>query len=227
MTTSRASTILIALGLLGCASSVAAQTGYNPVTPSQQVACKQVDTSLSKIPQGDGDGTVTDAETGPGGWRYNRFGQSFVTFAHTWDTTEYDVVAGRSRVGVNSSIINDYPAALDLPQTSVSGQLVFKDKQGEIVLTGDTDNDPPLFKLPGKGAGQVRIVMTETETPNSFEGCAISPLLKNFGFVVQEGGDFVQREFFKAYAETDLDGNVNFFEWTEVSTFKNVTPAGN
>jgi hypothetical protein len=227
MPTSRTSTILIALGLLGWASSVAAQTGYHPVTPSQFVACKQVDTSLSKIPQGDGDGTVTDAETGPGGWRYNRLGRSFVTFAHTWDGTEYDVVAGRSGVGANGGIINDYPATLDLLQASVSGQLVFKDKQGEIVLTGDTDNDPPLFRLPGKGAGQVRIVMTETETPNVYEGCAMSPLLKNFGFLVQEGGDFVQREFFKAYAETDDGGNVTFFEWTEVSTFKNVNPAGN
>jgi hypothetical protein len=191
------------------------------------VACKQVDTSLSKIPRGNGDGTVTAAETGPGGWRYNRVGQSFVTFAHTWDGSQYGVDAGRSNVGANSGTINNYPEFLDLPQAPLSGQLVFKDRQGEIVLTGDTDNAPPLFKLPGKGAGQVRIVMTETEPPNSFEGCAISPLLKNFGVLVQEGGDFVQREFFKAYAETDDGGNVSFFEWTEVSTFKNVTPTGN
>lgn len=51
----------------------------------------------------------------------------------------------------------------------------------------------------------------------------MSPLLRNFGFVVPEGGDFVQQEYFKAVVEVDGFDTVLFFEWTEVSTFKNVT----
>ena len=52
-------------------------------------------------------------------------------------------------------------------------------------------------------------------------------MLKNFGFVVPEGGDFVQIEYFKAYATVDSAGTVTFFEWTEVSTFNNTIPGSN
>jgi hypothetical protein len=55
----------------------------------------------------------------------------------------------------------------------------------------------------------------------------VSPLLANFGFTVQEGGDFVQREYFKASATTDANGTVTFFEWTEISTFNNTNNAAN
>jgi len=173
---------------------------------------------------------------GPGGWRYNSVGRSFVTFEYTLNDNDtpadpsddfYDVVAGRSRVGANSGIINDYPANLDLPQADLSGAIVFSGKRGEIVLTGDTSNDPPLFALPGKGEGQVRINLQDPDGDGLFEGCAKSPLLKNFGFVVPEGGDFVQIEYFKAYAEADEDGTVTFFEWTEISTFNNTVPGSN
>jgi hypothetical protein len=209
-------------------------TVYHPVTPSQTVACNQVDNALAKIPHGDGVSPVTDAEVGPGGWRFSNGGGSFVTFANTLNDNGtpadpsddyYDVVAGRSNVAGNAGIINDYPAFLDLPQSPEAGAIVFSHNRGEIVLTGDTSNDPPLFKLPGQGAGQVRINLHDSDKDGVFEGCAESPLLKNFGVVVQEGGDYVQQEYFKAYAEVDDSGTVTFFEWTEVSTFKNVTAA--
>ena len=210
-------------------------TTYNPTTLSQLVACNLVDKAISSIPRGNGDGFVTDAETGPGGWRFNGGGRSFVTFAHTLkdngtpsDPSDdfYDVDAGRSNVAGNAGTINDYPATLDLPQVDLSGAMTFKGKRGEIVLTGDPNNDPPLFALPGQGEGQVRINLTDQDGDGTFEGCAKSPLLKNFGFLVPEGGDFVQREYFKAYADVGAGGTVTFFEWTEISTFNNTT-AGN
>jgi hypothetical protein len=214
--------ILVASLTLG---GVALAVSYNPVTPSQSVACNLVDNALAKIPHGDGVSPVTDGEVGPGGWRYNSSGRSFVTFAYTLNATGdgYDVDAGRSNVASNTGTINDYPASLDLPQTPLPGTIVFRGNRGEIVLTGDTSNDPPLFALPGKGAGQVRINLHDADGDGTFEGCAKSPMLKNFGFVVPEGGDFVQIEYFKAYAETDAAGTVTFFEWTEVSTFNNTT----
>lgn len=137
------------------------------------------------------------------------------------------VRAGRSRVATNSLIINDYPAVLDLPQAPQMLILTFKGRHGVIILTGDAENDPPLFALPGAGEGEVRINMSDPDGEGVFEGCAERPLLKNFGFVKPEGGDFVQIDYFKAYAETDMDGTVTFFEWTEVSTFKNTEPDAN
>jgi len=189
------------------------------------VDCNLVDIAIEKIPKGDGDGTVTDEEVGPGGWRFNSIGQSFVTFAYTLNTAGdgYNVTAGRSNVGLNSGIINDYPTTLDLPQDSSDGVIIFSGKRGEIILTGDTSNDPPLFKLPGEGEGEVRINLHDPDGDGRFEGCAKSPMLKNFGFVVAEGGDYVQIEYFKAYAEVNEEGLVTFFKWTEVSTFKNTT----
>lgn len=193
--------------------------------PSQSVDCNLVDIAIEKIPSGDGDGTVTDEEVGPGGWRFNSIGRSFVTFAYTLNTAGdgYDVVAGRSNVAGNVGFINDYPTILDLSQSPEAGVITFSGKRGEIILTGDTSNDPPNFKLPGEGEGEVRINLSDPDGDGIFEGCAKSPMLKNFGFVVPEGGDFVQIEYFKAYAEVDEDGTVTFFEWTEISTFKNTT----
>ena len=192
---------------------------------SQSVDCNLVDNAIEKMPKGDGVSPVTDEEVGPGGWRFNSVGKSFVTFAYTLNTDGdgYDVVAGRSNVAVNVGIINDYPAVLDLPQSSLDEVIIFSGKRGEIILTGDTSHDPPLFKLPGEGEGEVRINLHDPDGDGIFEGCAKSPMLKNFGFVVPEGGDFVQIEYFKAYAEVDEDGTVTFFEWTEISTFKNTT----
>lgn len=207
-------------------------TTFTPHTPSQVVACNLVDNAIAKIPHGDGVSPVTNAEVGPGGWRFSSGGGSFVTFAHTLNDQgtpgdpsddTYDVVAGRSNVAGNSGIINDYPSVLDLPQSSLSGAMVFSGNRGEIVLTGDSNNDPPLFALPGKNEGQVRINLHDSDGDGVFEGCAKSPLLKNFGFVKPEGGDFVQREYFKASATVDASGTVTFFEWTEISTFKNTT----
>ncbi|MBE9512737.1 MAG: hypothetical protein IMY77_01565 [Chloroflexi bacterium] len=221
--------VVLLLALIG-GPAVAAKTTvtYNPVTPSQLVACKLVDNALAKIPHGDGVSPVTDAEVGPGGWRYNSRGQSFVTFAYNLDTsgTGYTVMAGRSNVAGNAGIINDYPAFLDLPQSPESGAIVFSGKRGEIVLTGDT-SIPPLFALPGKGAGQVRINLHDPDGDGTFEGCAKSPMLKNYGYVVPEGGDFVQIEYFKAYAVVDSAGTVTFYEWTEISTFNNTVPSSN
>lgn len=200
---------------------------YNPVTPSQMVECHQVDVALAAIPHGDGDGVVTDDELGPGGWRYSSGGGSFVTFAHYLNGNQYDVIAGRSNAGGNSGIINDYPAVLDLPQDPVTGVMTFIGRRGEIILTGDTSNDPPRFALPGKGEGAVRINVQDPDGDGRYEGCAQSPLLRNFGFVRPEGGDFVQQEYFKAVADVDADGTITFFEWTEVSTFKNTDPNAN
>jgi len=197
----------------------------NAMFESQSVDCNLVDNAIGKIPSGDGDGTVTDGEVGPGGWRFNGSGKSFVTFAYTLNSAGdgYDVVAGRSNCVGNTGIINDYPTVLDLPQVTSDEVIIFSGKRGEIILTGDTSNDPPLFKLPGEGEGEVRINLHDPDGDGKFEGCAKSPMLKNFGFVVAEGGDYVQIEYFKAYAEVDEDGTVTFFEWTEISTFKNTT----
>lgn len=214
---------------LAASTLISATASDNPNTPSQLVECNQVDKALSHIPHGDGAQPVADAETGPGGWRYNGAGMSFVSFEHELDPTGqfYVVFAGRSRVGSNSTIINDYPAVLDLPQTPQTLILTFKGRHGVIILTGDAESDPPLFALPGAGEGEVRINMSDPDGDGVFEGCAERPLLKNFGFVKPEGGDFVQIDYFKAYAETDMDGTVTFFEWTEVSTFKNTEPDAN
>ncbi len=198
---------------------------YTAVTLSQLVDCNQIDKALSHIPHGDGISPVTDAETGPGGWRFSNGGGSFVTFAHTLNgaANGYDVIAGRSNVAANAGTINDYPAFLDLVQLSISGAMTIVGKRGEIILTGDTSNIPPLFKLPGAGAGTVRINVHDPDGDGTYEGCAQSPLLKNFGFVKPEGGDFVQQEYFKAVVDVDQIGTITFFEWTEVSTFKNTT----
>lgn len=217
--------IALALAVTFGFGDITASASDNPNTPSQLVQCNQVDKLLSFIPHGDGVSPVTDAETGPGGWRFSSSGRSFVTFAHAYDAINdrYDVIAGRSKVGANAAIISDYPATLDLPQSDLLGAIVFKGRRGEITLTGDTVNDPPLFALPGAGEGSVRINLHDPDADGNFEGCAESPLLKNFGFVKPEGGDFVQVEYFKGYAEVDANGIVTFFEWTEVSTFKNTT----
>lgn len=201
---------------------------YNPETPSQLVQCNQVDKALEAIPKGDGEDPVTDDELGPGGWRYNVAGRSFVTFAHELNEAEngYVVNAGRSNVGANT-LANDYPAFLDLPQTPTSGVMTIVGRRGEIILTGDTANDPPSFKLPGAGAGSVRINVHDRDGDGRYEGCAQSPFLRNFGFVKPEGGDFVQQELFKAAVDVDDAGTVTFFEFTEVSTFKNTDPNGN
>lgn len=224
LTSTSIAAAFVAIGL----GSAAAET-YTPVTPSQLVECNQVDKTLAHIPHGDGTNPVTDEETGPGGWRYNGGGQSFVTFAYTLnlDGDGYDVDAGRSKVAGNAGIINDYPAVLDLPQDASSGVMVIKGRRGDITLTGDTAGNPPLFKLPGAGEGQVRINLHDPDGDGIFEGCASSPMLKNFGFVKPEGGDFVQSEYFKGYAETGADGTVFFFEWTEISTFNKTVPGSN
>ncbi len=212
--------------LLGAALLCMAET-FNPVHPSQLVSCNQVDKLIAKIPKGDGVSPVTDAEVGPGRWRFSGGGGSFVTFFHEVNANidGYDVVAGRSNVGGNA--VSDYPAALNLPQSPLSGVIVFKDIRGEITLTGDTSNDPPLFALPGAGEGQVRINLHDPDQDGIFEGCAESPLLKNFGWVKPEGGDFLQKEYFKAWAHVMSDGTVLKFEWTEISTFKNTDPNAN
>jgi len=192
---------------------------YTPHTPSQSVDCEQVDQSLARIPHGNGDGVVTDEEVGPGGWRYNGGGMSFVTFAHELVGDDYVVTAGRSRVGANTGIINDYPEFLDLPQTPQEGALTFDGRNGAIVLSSGDG-----FTLPGE---EIRINVRDQDGDGTYVGCAQSPLIENFGFTVPEGGDFVQREYFKAYAETDGDGVVTFYEWTEVSTFNNTNPDAN
>lgn len=202
-----------------------AGTEYDPHLPSQMVSCNLVDNALAKIPRGDGIRPVTDSETAPSGRRYNGDGRSFVTFGHTWDGSDYVVDAGRSNVGANTGIINDYPAFLDLPQDPVDDQLTFKKRSGEITISGGA-----LFNLPGHGNGQVRVNMRFVGTDGGdriYQGCAKTPQLTNFGFTVQEGGDFVQQEYFKAWARADADGNVLEYEWTEISTFKNVRPGAN
>ena len=212
------STVLILIGGPAVGSS-------HPNTRSQMEPCNLVDEALAKVPHGNGDNTVTDNELGPEGWRYNSRGRSFVTFLHTLDPSgaAYSVFAGRSNVGVNSGIVNDYPLALDLPQSTLSGPIIFSGRRGEIVLTGDPFNEPPQFAMPGKGAGEVRISLHDPDRDGIYVGCAQSQLLENFGLPSPQEGGLVQREFFKVYAETDEDGVVTFFEWTEVSTFKNST----
>lgn len=199
-----------------------AGTEYHPNTPSQMVACNLVDNKLSQIPHGDGDGVVTDDELGPGGWRFNGGGRSFVTFNQMWTGAQYDSDAGRSNVGLNSGIINDYPEFLDSPQLPQSDQLVFGKQHGEIVLSGGDE-----FQLPGQENGQVRITMQYVGVVSDgriYEGCAKTPQLTNFGFTVKEGGDFVQQEYFKAWARTNGDYEVLEYEWTQVSTFNNTNP---
>lgn len=222
--------VAIIAGLLAMATTVPALAGngnmtydYHPHTPSQEVECMVVDNTLAKIPHGDGDGVVTKDETGPGGWRYNGGGRSFVTFAHDLDGDQYIVDAGRSNVGSNSGIINDYPEFLDLPQDAQDDVLQFSGPRGVITLTGGDE-----FQLPGPDNGEVHINLTRVGPSdaggNIYEGCAKAPQLTNFGFTVVEGGDFVQQEYFKVYAETDASGTVVFYEWTEISTFNNTNP---
>ena len=205
-------------------------TTYSPVTPSQLVACNLVDNAIARIPHGDGISPVTNAEIGPGGWRFNNVpGASFVTFAHTLNDNGtpadpsddfYDVVAGRSAISGNGAIINDYPAVLDLPQATLSGAMVFSGNRGEIILSGG-----PGFELPGEGFGQVRINVHDPDGDGTFEGCAKIPFVVR-PFLVTQGGDFLEEEYFKAHAVVDASGTVTFFEWTEISTFKN-TSSGN
>lgn len=198
-----------------------ALAGHMPKgNPSQQVECDLVDSFIETIPHGNGDGSVTDDEVGPGGWRFNGGGQSFVTFAYDLNMTEdgYVVDAGRSNVGTNTGIINDYPAELDLPQDPKDDVLTFDGPVGVITLSGGDE-----FQLPGKDTGEVRIVVHDPEGDGTYEGCAKTPQLTNFGFTKKEGGAFVQIEYFKAYAEADEDGTVIFYETSEISTFNNTT----
>jgi hypothetical protein len=201
-------------------------TEFTAHHPSQEVECQLVDNAIAKIPHGNGDGVVTDDETGPGGWRFNGGGRSFVTFNDVWNgVDEYVVFAGRSNVGANSGIINDYPEFLDLPQDPNEGQEVFGARHGELTLGGGDE-----FQLPGQDNGQVHINMQFVGTDGGdrlYEGCANTPQLTNFGFTVKEGGDFVQQEYFKAWARADADGNVTEYEWTEISTFNNTNPDAN
>ncbi|CAN5664012.1 hypothetical protein BH23CHL2_BH23CHL2_10430 [soil metagenome] len=217
--------LAISMVMLLATTAVASAEEYTPVHPSQLVTCAIVDNTLAQLPHGNGDGVVTEDETGPGGWRYNGGGRSFVTFAYNLNVAEdgYGVVAGRSNVRGNTGTINDYPAVLDLPQSSTDDVLEFNGRHGVIVVSGGD-----LFNLPGQDNGEVRINMTRVGTSDDgghiYEGCAKTPQITNFGFTVQEGGDFVQQEYFKAYAETDSTGTVTFYEWTEVSTFNNTNP---
>lgn len=217
---------------LGFPSALSLAATFTPHTSSQNVACNLVDQAIAGIPHGDGY-PVTAEETGPGGWRFSGSGGSFVTFSYelndngtAGDPSDdfYDVVAGRSNIGSNAGTFNDYPEFLDLPQDPSDEVLMFGGRRGEIVLTGDGENDPPLFALPGQGGGEIRITVTDADGDGDYEGCAKSPLLKNFGFTIPEGGDFVQREYFKAYAEVDANGVVTSYEWTEISTFNNTVP---
>lgn len=212
--------LLAALLATGMATTVRAET-FNPYTSSQSVACNLVDQAIAGIPHGDGAGPVTNEEVGPGGWRFNTTGQSFVTFAYSLNENQdgYVVVAGRSNVAANSGVINDYPHTLDLPQGTDNDVLTFKGRNGSIVLS-----DGPGFSLPG---GSIRINVHDPDGDGIYTGCAKSPLLENQGFVVAEGGDFVQREYFKVSATTNSDGVVTSYEWTEISTFKNTNPDGN
>lgn len=198
---------------------------YDPHTPSQMVACGLVDQTLAKIPHGDGIRPVTEEETGPGGWRYNGDGFSFVTFNFLWDgASQYDVFAGRSNQVGNAGIINDYPEVLDLPQDPSEGQRTFQRNHGTINLSVD---EFPAIEAPD-GALKINLRFVGMDSGDRiYEGCGKSPLLANFGFVVPEGGDFVQQELFKLWARTDGDFNVLEWEFTEVSTFKNTTPDGN
>lgn len=226
-----ASALALAL-VFGFAPSSTAQnpadTEYNPWTPSQMVDCQLVDQLIAMIPHGDGVRPVTEEETGPGGWRYNGDGRSFVTFDYVLNDNgtpndssddSYDVNAGRSAVGINGTIINDYPMFLDLQQNPVDDILTFSGRRGSIVLTGSAAAG---FTLPGAGDGQVIINVTDPDGDGAYEGCARTPIFQ--GFTVQGGGSFLQQEYFKAYAETDPNGVVTFYEWTEISTFKNTDP---
>lgn len=200
---------------------------YTPHHSSQEVQCNVVDNAIARIPQGDGIAPVTEDELGPGGWRFNTLGRSFVTFRYDWNSIEdhYDVVAGRSNIGQNIGTINDYPQFLDLPQSPSAGQLQFMRNRGEIILSGH-----PNFRLPGPGdGGELRINMRRVATENGdgiYEGCATTPFLTLFGFLVPEGGDFVQRDYFKAWARANEQGEVNEWEWTEITTFNNTDPEG-
>lgn len=219
----------VALGaalLLGSAATAsnASADEFHPHLASQEVACNIVDKRIAGIPHGDGVAPVTAAETGPGGWRFNTGGGSFVTFHYELNGAKdgYTVDAGRSNDGANTGIVNDYPEFLDLPQAPRDGVLTFGARRGQITLGGGD-----AFQLPGKDNGRVRISMSDPDRDGQFEGCAKSPQLTNFGFTVKEGGSFVQQELFKAWAQTNPQGAVTSYEWTEISTFNNTDPEGN
>lgn len=205
-------------GLMVATMAPASASSYTAHHPSQGVECKIVDNAIAKIPHGDGVAPVTDDEVGPGGARFNGGGRSFVTFHYDLNAAEdgYDVVAGRSNVGGNA--VNDYPENLNLPQAPREGVREFTKRSAHITLSGDD-----AFQLPGEGNGGVRINMQDADRDGIYEGCAKRLQLTNFGFSVTEGGDFVQHEYYKAWAETDENGRVTSYEWTEISTFHNVT----
>lgn len=213
-----AAALVVILAALATPAAAAKPEGttYTPTTPSQLVDCNIVDRETAKLPR---------FGEGPGGWRYSNGGTSFVTFAQTLDASDpddlaYESVAGRSNVRGNTGQPNDYPNVLDLPQSSQTEILEFNGPHGVIVLSGGEE-----FQLPGEGTGEIRINVHDPERDGTYEGCAKTRQLTNFGFSNVEGGDFVQQELFKVYAETDDDGVVIFYEFTEISTFKNVTLA--
>lgn len=197
-------------------------TSYHPVTPSQLVECELVDRTIARIPRGDGDGTLDSDETGPGGWFFAPNGRSFVTFAFELDDAGtpgdpsddvYQVDAGRSAVAANSDIINDYPEFLDLPQGTSGNIRSMSRPRDEITLVGVS----PEFELPGKDGGKAIISVTDPDGDGVYEGCAERPLRTLFGFLVTEGGDLLQHEYFKVFAETDETDRVTFWEFTEIS----------
>jgi hypothetical protein len=186
-----------------------------------------VDQAIGKVPRGDGNGVVTDEEVGPGGWRFNGRGKSFVTYRYTLGSSGYAAVVGQSNFIGNRGVVNDYPRVLDIWAPPRSEPMVFRKGKGELVLYGDRAADPPRFALPGSDGGQVRIPLHDPDGDGVFVGCASSPYLKNFGTLVTEGGDFLQHNLYKAYAVAGADGVVTMFEWTEAVVFKNVEPDQN
>ena len=217
-------TLILGAVLAASVGLAPAATVFNPESPSQRVSCRIVDEAIRKVPRGDGDGVVTDAEMGPGSWRFNGRGQSFLTYKFTLNesSTAYSAVLGKSNFFGNRGVVNDYPQVLDVWSRPSYGVMKFRSGRGELVLHGDTAADPPRFALPGNGAGTVRIPLRDPDGDGVFEGCASSPWLKNFGVLVPEGGDFLQHMLYKAYATTDANGVVTMFEWTETAVFKKV-----
>ncbi|MGD8374799.1 MAG: hypothetical protein PVF68_01555 [Acidobacteriota bacterium] len=216
--------LLAAALALAALPSALAQSEYHPATESQAINCRAMDEALVSIPQGDGDGAIAAEEMGPGGWRFNARGQSFLTYRYELDATgtTYKGVMGQSNFYSNRGRVNDYPANLDVWAFPSDTLLVFKKRKGEIVLHGDRSADPPRFALPGTDGGTVRIPMHDPDGDGVFVGCSSSPWLKNYGLLVSEGGDFLQQNRYKAFAVTDENGVVTAFEWTEVAMFKQV-----
>ncbi len=163
--------------------------------------------NISLIPRGNGDGRTTEDEVYRGSWKFNSFGRSFTTYLYSLPSNadrdgtclndRYFVRAGRSNLGANTRIINDFPVNLGT-EAGVSNISGFKTSKFFV--------DVPVWEVVKEGGVRkpwTRFVAGYNhEKDGNYEGGAQSPFLAYGGRGLLEGGDFLLKEMVFVKART-------------------------